>query len=308
MAGSQGIFPKVLVVFLMVSLVFMGFEMIHFKESFGQALQESLVGPWDSMVSEDILTVNKSRVRPAKPELNFRLLCAEDRQRIKEVLEWDIKKTGWQTLTKYLAKTVTYPVQMACQQMKRLGHGIWSSKCYDGHKYVCIDDIDPKNCLVYSFGIANQISFEESIATMGCEVYGYDVKNTDVMKTNANPRLHFKLARIGSQGGKQLMDLLQENGHSNASITYLKVDIEGAETPALPIWIRSGALNNTKQLSFEFHHVEKFATQYWAIIQDLYRIGFRIISYDPNFCTTMSPKGFYQFFEIVFRKTKVCDE
>ncbi|TRY80013.1 hypothetical protein TCAL_06572 [Tigriopus californicus] len=180
MAGSQGIFPKVLVVFLMVSLVFMGFEMIHFKESFGQALQESLVGPWDSMVSEDILTVNKSRVRPAKPELNFRLLCAEDRQRIKEVLEWDIKKTGWQTLTKYLAKTVTYPVQMACQQMKRLG----------------------------------------------CEVYGYDVKNTDVMKTNANPRLHFKLARIGSQGGKQLMDLLQENGHSNASITYLKWGLE----------------------------------------------------------------------------------
>lgn len=188
------------------------------------------------------------------------------------------------------------------------GHGLWLSKCYDGHKYVCLDDIDPTDCLVYSFGIANQISFEESIATMGCEVHGYDIKNTDVMKANRNPRLHFKVAQIGSTGGKQLMDLLKENGHENKSITYLKADIEGAETPALPVWIRSGALNNTKQLSLEFHHVETHASQYWAIIQDLYRIGFRIISYDPNYCTTMSTKGFYQFFEIVFRKSDICDD
>ncbi|XP_059084740.1 uncharacterized protein LOC131881799 [Tigriopus californicus] len=147
------------------------------------------------------------------------------------------------------------------------------------------------------------------MAAMGCEVYGYDIGNTHVMKTNTNPKLHFKVAQIGSGGkSKQLMDLLQENGHANKSITYFKADIEGEEMPGIPIWIRSGALNNVKQLSFEFHSVERFARKYWAIIQDLYRMGFRIISYDPNFCTTMSENGFYEFFEIVFRKTEICNE
>lgn len=121
------------------------------------------------------------------------------------------------------------------------GRGDWLKQCNDGHKYVCLDDIDPHNCMVYSFGLFNQISFEESMSHfgniqkyfntsgqcrsffLGCTVFGYDIRNTRVMRTNKNPRLLLKVAKIGV-GGLQLNDLQKINGHQNASnITYLKV-------------------------------------------------------------------------------------
>jgi hypothetical protein len=50
--------------------------------------------------------------------------------------------------------------------------------CLDGHKYVCLDDfymdvIDQK-CLIYSFGINNEWSFEENMIDIGCTVRTFD--------------------------------------------------------------------------------------------------------------------------------------
>ena len=48
----------------------------------------------------------------------------------------------------------------------------------DGQKYVCMDDLmmDVKNqeCVVYSFGISSEYTFEEMMASFGCKVYAYD--------------------------------------------------------------------------------------------------------------------------------------
>ena len=48
----------------------------------------------------------------------------------------------------------------------------------DGQKYVCMDDlmedIQNNECVVYSFGVGNDISFERTIAEMGCKVFAYD--------------------------------------------------------------------------------------------------------------------------------------
>ena len=44
----------------------------------------------------------------------------------------------------------------------------------DGEKYICLDtlmqDVAYGACLVYSFGIANDWSFEESMGSLGCMV------------------------------------------------------------------------------------------------------------------------------------------
>ena len=46
--------------------------------------------------------------------------------------------------------------------MVRLGIGEWHKlKAWDGHKYVCEDDFpEDEKCLVYTFGVNEDASFE----------------------------------------------------------------------------------------------------------------------------------------------------
>ena len=47
----------------------------------------------------------------------------------------------------------------------------------DGQKSVCLDEgLKPviNNCLVYSFGIDNEWSFDDDMAKLGCDVYSFD--------------------------------------------------------------------------------------------------------------------------------------
>ena len=52
------------------------------------------------------------------------------------------------------------------------GSGLWVKSAFDGHKFVCADDFgdDGEKCLVYSFGLSDDTSFEEAMAEAGCEV------------------------------------------------------------------------------------------------------------------------------------------
>ena len=56
--------------------------------------------------------------------------------------------------------------------MLRLGMGIWygdfGEAAWDGHKYVCEDDFtEDEDCLVYTFGVSDDASFEETLASIG---------------------------------------------------------------------------------------------------------------------------------------------
>ena len=45
----------------------------------------------------------------------------------------------------------------------------------------------------------------------------------------------------------------------------------------------SGALRNVKQLGLEFHDVPTFPHVYFAIVQRLYKIGFKVLKrHDPR--------------------------
>ena len=57
--------------------------------------------------------------------------------------------------------------------MVRLGMGTWHQhKAWDGHKYVCEDDFTEEgDCLVYTFGVSHDASFEEAMASKGTTIY-----------------------------------------------------------------------------------------------------------------------------------------
>ena len=69
-----------------------------------------------------------------------------------------------------------FKLKMGCNNVVRLGSGHWGDNqqpqfCWDGHKYACEDDFrEGEPCLVYSFGVFNDASFEEVMAARGITV------------------------------------------------------------------------------------------------------------------------------------------
>jgi hypothetical protein len=68
---------------------------------------------------------------------------------------------------------MNFPLQSICAVSKFFG-GQWVSAygCIDGNKFVCLDnfyeDVKRGECLIYSFGVAGDWTFEEAMASMGC--------------------------------------------------------------------------------------------------------------------------------------------
>ncbi|KAH9949115.1 methyltransferase domain-containing protein [Amylocystis lapponica] len=119
----------------------------------------------------------------------------------------------------------------------------------DGGKWMCgLDRIARQSeCVVYSFGLNGESSFEAEILTRapGCQVWGYDFSVTSFgPEIENNPRLagraHFHPWALGgtdSYGPSAdppfytLHTLMEMNGHS--FIDILKIDIEGGEFETL---------------------------------------------------------------------------
>ena len=79
------------------------------------------------------------------------------------------------------------PLQSVCTVGKFFG-GSWMGNCgaLDGNKYVCLDqlyeDVQTGNCLIYSFGIAGDWTFEETMADLGCTIRAFDPTISEASK------------------------------------------------------------------------------------------------------------------------------
>ncbi|KAG8193883.1 hypothetical protein JTE90_011443 [Oedothorax gibbosus] len=156
--------------------------------------------------------------------------------------------------------------QAPCLTQKIFGGKRGKNKKLDGDKVVCLEPGPgiSEECIVYSFGVADEWSFEESIRDkLGCRVFAFDpsMGATDHLHSDG---ISFYDAGLGEFDGKikvnggtwkmrTLDSIVRELGHSNRTIDVLKMDIEGAEYVVLEDILAKGLLNRVNHLCVELH-------------------------------------------------------
>ena len=93
----------------------------------------------------------------------------------------------------------------------------------DGDKFVCLDDmLEKDDCVVYSFGVAGDWTFEDQMDAIGCSVYAYD--HTVLALPYRGQNIHFFKTGLGfGKDLKPLSQLIRENSHTDTIIDFLKV-------------------------------------------------------------------------------------
>jgi hypothetical protein len=161
----------------------------------------------------------------------------------------------------------------------------------DGQKAVCMDPQvapNPENCLVYSFGINNEWSFDEQMENYGCRVFAFD-PSMSWGQHDHSPKIHFYDWGLSDRDEvkidnnwklRSLSSIYKEltARHGNRIIDYLKIDVEFAEWIALPQIIESSMLSKVRQLGLEIHLSEKESMDtnrgYVKIIRSIEKMGF----------------------------------
>lgn len=120
--------------------------------------------------------------------------------------------------------------------------------------YIMLDDFDDSK-IAYSFGIGQNITWDEFMADKGIDVYCYD--HTIDCLPKENDRLHFN--KIGISGIDKseekllsMSSILHRNCHDGVRNIILKMDVEGAEWDFFES-VSSDLLNCFSQMTFELH-------------------------------------------------------
>lgn len=134
----------------------------------------------------------------------------------------------------------------------------------DGQYSICLDPpaVAPRldDCLVYTFGINNEWSFEDAMALYGCEVYAFDPSMNQSNFDRGDNIHYYNFALSSTDAGplnRSISTLFNQfmGNHGDTLIDYLKIDIEGNEWPVIPQIIQSGMLKKVRQLVIEVHFI-----------------------------------------------------
>ena len=222
------------------------------------------------------------------------------------------------------------PEKNVCSIAKNFG-GVWLDDLNvpDGVKHICLDkvfqDVKTDECLVYSFGLSDDWSFEQEMVQIGCKVRAFDPTVEDENGLHDGDR--FKFAQIGiadMTGTTQiesideektvmtLSDSMKYMGDEGKNLTILKVDIETMEFRCLEDWFESGILNRVDQIQMEIHNSDLWFPEetvpfrmvdFLAVLY--FKYNFRIINYSPNLWMEKSmdtDNKYYTFFDVTFKK------
>lgn len=173
----------------------------------------------------------------------------------------------------------------SCDQRNDFGGAVVYTVGVTGQKAVCLDGhVKPeesgetwpvrktkksKECLVYSFGINNEWSFDEAMEAYGCQVYSFD-PSMNVTSHNHSSKIHFYDLGL-SDRDETWNNVTQNKGlwnmrsldsiyrkllrHEGRIIDYLKIDIENTEWIVLPQILNSGMMDRVRQLGVEIHFI-----------------------------------------------------
>ncbi|XP_057368650.1 uncharacterized protein LOC130689727 [Daphnia carinata] len=179
---------------------------------------------------------------------------------------WDELLNSNSLTGEQLMEYFTWTNRSSCQLAHDFGgHMMSNPSGIDGQKCMCLDpQIAPLagQCLVYSFGINNEWSFDEQMESYGCLVFAFD-PSMNQPPHNHSPAIHFYDWGLGDRDVKlsnnwQIHSLssIYNNlsaWHGRVIIDYLKIDIESAEWNALPEIMNSGMVSKIRQLGVEIH-------------------------------------------------------
>ena len=175
--------------------------------------------------------------------------------------------------------------QFFCKQIVRIG------KVIDGGWDVCHDmmqKINLKNCIVYSFGINNDFSFDDDMAnTYNCNLYSFDPTMNKGNFKHAE-RVWFYNRGIGAEyrkygsGDIAPLDMIRKDlKHEKVPIAVMKGDTEGAEWPSTPQMLRTNQLADVSQFYLEFHS-NGMAADHLITLKKMHDAGFRIFWFHTN--------------------------
>ena len=120
--------------------------------------------------------------------------------------------------------------------------------------YIILDDFENVK-IAYSFGISNEVSFDQALADKNIDIFMYD--HTISNLPYENPKFHWKKIGLSSKNNseqnlKMLNELIIENGHTKEKNMILKLDIESSEWEVFKD-ISSDILKQFKFIVAEFH-------------------------------------------------------
>jgi len=161
-------------------------------------------------------------------------ICESDKEKT-NLIGIDFKSHTPTDLQALFHKFVANPHGGRCPRLHRFG-GIYQEMCHywDGHKFVCVselmNDVKSDECLIYSFGVSGDWSFEKTMDELGCRVLMFD-PTVSYPKQLGN-KITFEKTGLSAKREYEksfdtLSSILQEHGHANIRITCLKIDIEG---------------------------------------------------------------------------------
>ena len=237
-------FKSVLVVVILVTLAVLFLILPQLlkcnrpKSNKGVQLEHPLINDWKKIHQMEYDYWNEIRVETMTPE------------QIIDYFKWSNRAAC--EVTHYFGGSIKY----------------WRPTGIDGQYPVCLDKpVRPitskeQRCIVYSFGINNEWSFDEAMEKYGCDVFAFD---PSINKTNHDHSEHIHFYNIGlaplnyvNDDNWKLMTLdsiyrMLVPHHGETVIDYLKIDIEWSEWSSLKQILQSGMLGIVRQLSVEFH-------------------------------------------------------
>ncbi|XP_076456401.1 putative methyltransferase-like protein 24 [Babylonia areolata] len=205
--------------------------------------------------------------------------------RLKNLPTEDDMKTMPDKEVNYIVHSYLDNTEMRCQRNIRLGKsGDGGYETCDDYRYRPI-----KPCVVYSFGIRNDFSFDDDIAKLyGCKVYSFDPSMNANTHRRSDNAWYYKIGIGGSKQQipdktgtraqwdiKTLSEIKTMLHHDNVTLDVLKIDVEASEWPALEDAIATGEINRVRQLLIEVHFYQREFRKGLTIFQKMEAAGFR---------------------------------